>query len=89
MITDAKLDGYLWAKGDIDGYARSGRDGDISTEEWFVIDRLLSAITMIRRGLAAPEFIQTHETEVKELFDCKATYRKLVECERESEQPAP
>jgi hypothetical protein len=84
MITEAQLDEYLWAKGDIDGYARSNRDGDISTEEWFVIDRLLSAITMIRRGLAAPEFRQSHETEVENLFDCEATYRKLVRFERES-----
>ena len=86
MITRAKLKEYMWANGDIDGYARSGRDGDISTEEWFAIDRLLSAITIIHRGLAAPEFKQKHQAEVAEFFDSDATYQQLVEFAKKNEQ---
>ena len=86
MITQTKLNEYLWANGDIDGYARSGRDGDISTDEWFSIDRLLSAITIIHRGLAAPEFKQRHYAEVAQLFDSETTYQQLVEFQRKSEQ---
>lgn len=89
MITQTKLNEYFWANGDIDGYARSGRDGDnsrISTDEWFSIDRLLSAITIIHRGLAAPEFKQRHYAEVARLFDSETTYQQLVEFQRKSEQ---
>ena len=79
MITHTKLKEYMWANGDIDGYARSRRDGDISDKEWFAIDRIVSAITIIERGLASQEFREKHDAEVVRLFDRKSTYQGLVE----------
>lgn len=85
MITRAKLDEYIWADGDIDGYARSGRRGDISDQDWFLIDEMLSAISMIRRGLAADSFTREHQARVQEVFESEDTYNFLVEYEANGE----
>ena len=85
MITQDKLNEYIWANGDIDGYARSGRSSDITDAEWFFLDKMLSAIMMIRRGLVEDSFRQEHEQAVEQGFDSRATYDALCEFERKSE----
>jgi hypothetical protein len=63
MITQDKLREYIWAGGDIDGYARSGRRSDITDGDWFLIDGMLSAFSIIRRGLAADTFKKQHQDQ--------------------------
>lgn len=84
MITQDKLREFIWAGGDIDGYARSGRRSDITDVDWFLIDRMLSAITIIRRGLAADTFRKQHEDQVREAFDSMETYQMMQEYETRS-----
>ena len=84
MITQDKLHEYIWAGGDIDGYARSGRRGDITDNDWFLIDQMLSAISIIRRGLAADTFKKQHLDQVREAFDSMDTYQALQNYEAQS-----
>lgn len=84
MITSSKLREYIWADGDIDGYARSGRKSDITDGEWSLLDQMLSAMSMIRRGLASEEFKSHHEDQVRQTFDCPETYQLLREYEMQS-----
>ena len=84
MITKQKLDEYIWAGGDIDGWSRSGRESDITDDEWRMIETMLTAITIIRRGLAADVFVREHRQLVQKNFDCDQTYRDLVEYECKS-----
>jgi len=86
MITREKVKEYIWAGGDIDGYARSGRHSNITDADWFLIDQTVSAIGMIRRGQAAPVFKQRHQEEIRETFDSTGTYELLVDYEAKSEQ---
>ncbi len=86
MITKDKLAAYIWAGGDIDGWSRSGRQSDITDDEWRKIDILLSAITVIRRGLAAECFKQDHHQMVRENVDCDETYKELVAYEKKCER---
>jgi hypothetical protein len=86
MITKDKLAEYIRAGGDIDGWSRSGRTSDITDDDWRKIDILLSAITIIRRGLAAEGFKKAHYQMVREHFDCDETYRALVDYEKKSEK---
>ena len=86
MITKKKLDEYIWAGGDIDGYSRSGRTSDITDQDWSFIDQTLSAITMIRRGLVSDSFRREHEQTVKREFDSLKTYEVLKQFEIKSEQ---
>ena len=81
MITKRKLEEYIWAGGDIDGWSRSGRQSDITDEEWRMIDTMLTAITIIRRGLAADAFVNEHREMVQKNFDCEKTYKDLKEYE--------
>lgn len=81
MITRQKLSEYIWAGGDIDGYSRSGRHSDITDEDWSVIDRTLSAITILRRGLGADSFRRQHEECIGKVFDSMETYELLVKYE--------
>lgn len=86
MITQDKLNEYIWAGGDIDGYARSGRSSDITDADWLFLDKMVSAITMIRQGLVSDSFEREHEQVVGKEFDSRATYDALCEFERTSEQ---
>jgi len=88
MITQDKLREYIWAGGDIDGYARSGHRSDITDGDWFLIDRMLSAISIIRRGLAADTFKKQHQDQVREAFDSMETYQALQNYEAQSEPAA-
>jgi hypothetical protein len=88
MITQGKLREYIWANGDIDGYARSGRVSDITDGDWLLIDRMLSAISIIRRGLAADTFKQQHQDQVREAFDSMETYKALQNYEAQIEPNA-
>jgi hypothetical protein len=86
MITKKILEENIWAGGDIDGYSRSGRVSDITNEDWLFIDQVLSAITMIRRGLVSDSFRSEHEQTVKHEFDSHETYEFLRQYEMKSEQ---
>lgn len=86
MITEAKLKEYIWAKGDDDGYARSGRKGPMEDGDWRLIDEFLSQITMIRQGLVSDSFRIEHERRVGLEFDKNSTYEILKEYERKGEQ---
>jgi hypothetical protein len=81
----AKLREYIWAGGDIDGYARSGRRSDITDGDWFLIDGMLSAFSIIRRGLAADTFKKQHQDQVRKAFDSMETYQALQDYEAQSE----
>jgi hypothetical protein len=69
MITRDKLKEYTWADGDIDGWSRSGRTSDITSEEWYCIDGFFSEITVIRRNLATDGFKEQHVNKVRSHFD--------------------
>jgi hypothetical protein len=86
MITRDKLAEYIWASGDIDGWCRSGRQSDIADDDWRKIDILLSAITVIRHGLAAECFKQDHYQMVRENVNCDETYKDLVAYEKKCER---
>lgn len=86
MITKDKLQEYIWADGDMDGYSLSGRTGPITYDDWHFLDQMVTAITMIRRGLAADSFRRDHEETVRREFDCRSTYQMLTEYEMKSEQ---
>ena len=85
MITRNKVDEYIWARGDIDGYVRSGRSGDVTTVDWIFLDQMVSAITMIRRELASDSFQEEHKQIVEREFDSQDTYDALKNYERMSE----
>ena len=85
MITETKLKEYIWAEGDDDGYARSGRKGPIEDSDWRLIDEFISQITMIRRGLVSGSFREEHERRVGQEFDKKTTYEILKEYERKGD----
>jgi len=86
MITKDKLAEYVWCGGDIDGWSRSGRQSDITDDDWRKIDIMLSAITIIRRGLAAETFKQDHYQMVRDNVDCDETYKELVAYEKKSDK---
>jgi hypothetical protein len=86
MITRGKVQEFIWAGGDIDGYARSGRRSDITDGDWFLIEQMLGAISIIRGGLAADSFKKRHEDQVREVFDSPETYELLREYGAQSEQ---
>jgi hypothetical protein len=83
MITEAKLKEYIWCRGDIDGYIRSGRveKNIITDEDWKFIDEMITKIRLIRTGLAAKKFVENHEKE-KRKFDSVQTYKLLQNFEQ-------
>ena len=85
MITPDKVKEWTWCDGDIDGYTRSGRweKNILSDEEWDFIDRMVSEIGLIRKGLVADSFKEAHEKK-KERFDSMATYQILEQYESKS-----
>jgi len=86
MITKDKLAEYIRYNGDMDGWCRSTRQSDITDDDWRQIDTILSAITVIRRGLAAESFKKDHNQMVQENIDCDETYTALVTYEKKSEK---
>jgi len=59
MITAKKLRIYEKFNGDIDGFARGSTLDERDTIEdgdWFLIDKLLQALTIIQSGYATTEF---------------------------------
>ena len=85
MITLEKVKEYTWCDGDIDGYARSGREKKniISEEEWCFIDKVISEIGLIRKVPVAEIFIRNHERKKKE-FESPEVYQLLVDYELKS-----
>ncbi len=86
MITKEKLEEYMWADGDIDGYCGSGRKKPITDAESRFLDHMVTAITIIRRGLVVDSFRKEHDETVSREFDSRATYEEPVKYEMKSEQ---
>lgn len=54
MLTHAHLDLWQAYGGDIDGWVRQGRRGNMSADDWALIDSLCQALHLVEHGLAAP-----------------------------------
>jgi hypothetical protein len=59
MITERKLQIYAKYSGDIDGWVRTGKGGEvreITDQEWRDIDSILQRMDVVKRGEASADF---------------------------------
>jgi hypothetical protein len=67
MITLEKLRIYQEFNGDIDGWARTSTGKDrsgIADADWYLIDELLTGLTIVGTGLASPSFVRELEAKL-------------------------
>lgn len=72
MITTEKIKIFDRYKGDIDGFARVGRNYEkkrIDNNDWYLIDSFYQDIELINKGLAAQTYIAKTFSKLKENCD--------------------
>lgn len=55
-ITLGDVELYRSYDGDLDGYVRSGRPGNVPDAVWYAIDALRMRLALLTRGAASPVF---------------------------------
>lgn len=83
MITLEKLNTYKSYNGDIDGWARSGPSWQkqvMTDEDWFLIENLIQDLTLVQRGLAAPDFIENLNNRLKDKCNDGSYYSGIKGC---------
>ena len=64
-ITLADVELYRSYDGDLDGYVRSGRPGDVPDATWYAIDALRMRLALVARGVASPGFERELDADVE------------------------
>ena len=80
MITADKLKIYSRYKGDIDMWTRTGKRKEkkiMTTNDWYLIERLLQDLTIARKGLASEEFKIDLDKKLVENCDGVDTINRL------------
>lgn len=77
MLTHAHLDLWQAYGGDIDGWVRQGRHGEISDSQWALIDSLCQALHLVVHGLAAPSLAADIERRLLAASDDPAVRQRL------------
>ena len=80
MITLEKLDIYEKYGGDIDGLIRIGSDAEkiaINDSDWWRISEVVSALLIIRRGLASDDFARRNLADIKSECENSEVFNRL------------
>ena len=80
-ITVEKLNIYYKYGGDMDGFARVGKEVEkqnISSGDWELIDDLTQSLILIRNGYASDSFTSGTFKRLEELSDEQA-YKQLID----------
>jgi len=80
MLTIDKIRLYRKYGADIDGWARIGTPQEHSTmtdEEWYLIDSLVLKLSLIKSGLASPDFAQSIDEEVRQSVESEDVINEL------------
>jgi hypothetical protein len=82
MITAEKLKTYKRYRGDVDAWARGslfGSSDDITDQDWAMIDELLQSLTIVRGGLASPEFVAKTNAQIADRTVGEEAYPILID----------
>lgn len=91
MITVEKLRTYQEFDGDIDGWARASKgkgDRSMLDTDWYLINELLTGLTIIETGLASSSFVREVEAKMRASTTDEATraaLRTLVKRQRQND----
>lgn len=80
MITLKKVKIFQKFNGDIDHFARIGKTqdkGEISDNDWALIDSLLQDLELVDKGLAADTFVKRLDERIKENLESEGVLQEL------------
>ena len=87
MFTSENLGIYSRYKGDIDMWARIGKQKEqqvMTDDDWFFIDGFLQAIKLVNSGLASKEYAEELERRLEQNCADKETIEALKKMAKEN-----